>query len=487
MEKSLFINGQWSMGEGETLSSYSPFNQEVVWEKKTCSTKQLSETLDSSTDAFRKWSETDSSKRLNYIKNFESLLKENAESIAKTISIETGKLLYESKQEVAASIAKIAISIEAYEERTPKKSWSLQQNQFHLVHKPHGVIAVYAPFNFPFHLPNGHIVPALLAGNCVILKPSEHTPMVAEAMIELWEKAGLPKGVISLLQGTKELAVNLAASNDINGLFFTGSVETGLVLSKQFGATPERILALELGGNNPLIYSSSSDIKAAIYTTLCSAFISSGQRCTCARRLIIVNSSTSSEFLNGLLQASKSLKISSSFDDNSAFMGPVVSKQSASQVMKWQQRLIDLGAKPLLEAKVDSENPCLVSCGIIDTSDIDAPDEECFGPILQVKRVNTFSEALEEAKKTRYGLAGGIITENDEEFLELRQKLKAGIINKNTPTTGASSKAPFGGVGVSGNHRPSAYYAADYCAYPCVSSESTHLTLPETTLPGISL
>jgi succinylglutamic semialdehyde dehydrogenase len=350
------------------------------------------------------------------------------------------------------------------------------------------VVAVFGPYNFPGHLPNGHIVPALLAGNTVIFKPSELTPRVAELTVQCWIEAGLPAGVLNLVQGARETGVALAGHPDIDGLFFTGSSRTGNLLHSQFAGHPEKILALEMGGNNPLVVDEVKDVDAAVYTIIQSAFISAGQRCTCARRLLVPLGAWGDALLERLVAVAASLRVGAFDEEPAPFMGSVISLAAAEHLREAQQQLIANGAVPLLELTQPLDGAALLTPGILDVSAVaERPDEEFFGPLLQVIRYDGFDAAIAEANATRYGLAAGLLSDSRERFERFWLESRAGIVNWNKQLTGAASSAPFGGVGASGNHRPSAYYAADYCAYPVASLESEVLSLPTTLTPGVSL
>ncbi len=432
--------------------------------------------------AFQDWSQTPFNRRQQILELYASLLKENESQMAETISKEMGKPLWDSHGEVKSMIGKVAIALEAYEQRCPLRTRELPQGLSTTRHRPHGVVCVFGPFNFPGHLPNGHIVPALLAGNAVIFKPSELTPLTGELMGELWKKAGLPDGVFHVIQGGKEVGQLLALHKGINGLFFTGSWTTGKALLQQLADHPEKILALEMGGNNPLVVHQVTDLKAAVYATIQSAYLTSGQRCTCARRLIVTPGQE--PFLEALVQQIQRIKVGRYTDIPEPFMGPVVSASAADKLLKAQQTLQEKGAKPLVQMRHLGDG--LLTPGLLDATAVrDRPDEEYFGPLLQLIRVNDFEEALKEANRTAYGLSAGLLCPEKEYYDRFYFEVRAGVVNWNTQLTGASSAAPFGGIGHSGNHRPSAYYAADYCAYPVASLEAAALTLPSALPPGI--
>lgn len=483
-----YIAGQWQAGEGATLESLDPVSQAVVWSGRAASAGQVDTAVAAARAAFPAWARRPLEERIAVLEAFAATLKARSDELARAIGEETGKPLWESGTEVTSMVNKVAISVQAYRERTGIKSGPLADATAVLRHKPHGVVAVFGPYNFPGHLPNGHIVPALLAGNCVIFKPSELTPKVAELTVRAWIDAGLPAGVLNLVQGARDTGVALAAHADIDGLFFTGSSRTGNLLHSQFGGQPQKILALEMGGNNPLIVDEVKDVDAAVYTIIQSAFISAGQRCTCARRLLVPAGEWGDALLARLVAVTASIKVGRFDEQPAPFMGSVISLAAAEHLLKAQEQLLANGAVALLAMSQPLEGAALLTPGILDVSGVaQRPDEEFFGPLLQVIRYGDFDEAVREANATQYGLAAGLLSDSRERFEGFLLDSRAGIVNWNKQLTGAASSAPFGGIGASGNHRPSAYYAADYCAYPVASLESESLALPATLTPGVSL
>ncbi|GBL52990.1 succinylglutamate-semialdehyde dehydrogenase [Pseudomonas citronellolis] len=483
-----YIAGQWQAGEGATLESLDPVSQAVVWSGRAASAAQVDAAVAAARTAFPAWARRPLEERIAVLEAFAATLKARSDELARAIGEETGKPLWEASTEVTSMVNKVAISVQAYRERTGIKSGPLADASAVLRHKPHGVVAVFGPYNFPGHLPNGHIVPALLAGNCVIFKPSELTPKVAELTVRAWIDAGLPAGVLNLVQGARDTGVALAAHTDIDGLFFTGSSRTGNLLHSQFGGQPQKILALEMGGNNPLIVDEVKDVDAAVYTIIQSAFISAGQRCTCARRLLVPAGEWGDALLARLVAVTASIKVGRFDEQPAPFMGSVISLAAAEHLLKAQEHLLANGAVALLAMSQPLEGAALLTPGILDVTGVaQRPDEEFFGPLLQVIRYGDFDEAVREANATQYGLAAGLLSDSRERFEGFLLDSRAGIVNWNKQLTGAASSAPFGGIGASGNHRPSAYYAADYCAYPVASLESESLALPATLTPGVSL
>jgi succinylglutamic semialdehyde dehydrogenase len=420
--------------------------------------------------AFPDWAGHSTSYRFEALRRFANVVRKKDKEFATLISRETGKPFWETQTEVAAVINKVDISIDAYAERTPKRSIEAAMgNKVSVRHKPHGVLAVLGPYNFPAHLPNGHIVPALIAGNAVVFKPSEKTPATGEFLVQCYRDAGVPEGAIRILQGGPDEGRALAGQPDIDGLLFTGSARAGQALHKQFAETPQKILALELGGNNPLIVWNAKDIDAAAAIAVQSAYLSAGQRCTCARRLI-VEDGKEGPLLDAIASMIDRIIVDSPFADPQPFMGPVIDNDTAHRLQEQWMGLMMKGGKPIRRLDRPYDDRPYLTPALIDVTDArDIPDEEIFGPVLQVIRVRDFDAAIAAANGTRFGLAASLVGGTHEQYEQFWAHTKAGVINWNKPTNGAPSTAPFGGVGLSGNHRPSAVYAAEYCAYPGTS------------------
>ena len=483
-----FIGGDWTPGSGAVLDSLCPVDRSVVYSGNEADAAQVDGAFGAGRKAIGSWSTLAADRRIEFVQRYADEIKADSEELAELISAETGKPLWESKTEVAAVVGKSADSIAAFRQRRDTFSFELGEALAITRFKPYGVLGVLGPFNFPAHLPNGHIVPALLAGNTVVYKPSEQTPAVGQWMIKKWQEIGLPAGVVNLVQGGRNVGVAVASHRQLDGLLFTGSSSAGRALHRNFGEHPEKILALEMGGNNPLIVHEADDLTAAAYLTVNSAFITAGQRCTCARRLIVVEDTNTNKFVAELVAMMGKLRIGPFTQTPEPFAATVISSEQGRRLLRDQQQLIVNGALPIVEMKRLLNNDALLSPGLIDVTDVmNRSDEEMFGPILSLIRVTDFDAALEEANNTAYGLAAGLISSRRERYEEFIHRIRAGIVNWNRQTTGASGKMPFGGCGLSGNHRPSAWFAADYCSYPVASLESSKLELPPQLTTGIEI
>ncbi|WP_105647827.1 succinylglutamate-semialdehyde dehydrogenase [Cronobacter dublinensis] len=483
---SIWINGEWQTGQGEALEKRDPVSGELLWQGNAADEAQVTQACAAARAAFPAWAKRPFAERQAIAEKFAALLEANKTDLTRIIAQETSKPRWEAATEVTAMVNKVGISLKAYQVRTGEQQTPMPDGAATLRHRPHGVLAVFGPYNFPGHLPNGHIVPALLAGNTLVFKPSELTPQTGEAVMRLWEQAGLPAGVLNLVQGARATGQALSAQPALDGLLFTGSAGTGYQLHRQLAGQPEKILALEMGGNNPLIVEDPDDIDGAVHLAIQSAFITAGQRCTCARRLLVKRGAAGDAFLARLVEIAGRLRPDRWDAEPQPFMGGLISVQAAERVLEAWQGHLARGGKPLLTPALVQAGSSLLTPGIVELTGVNnVPDEEIFGPLLCVWRYDEFDEAIALANATRYGLSCGLISPVREKFDQLLLEARAGIVNWNKPLTGAASTAPFGGVGASGNHRASAWYAADYCAWPMASLESPTFALPSTLNPGL--
>ena len=451
------------------LISYEPATGAEFWRGPV---SNVDEEVARARAAWPEWAARPITVRIEVLHRFVNVVRGRAEMLADTISRETGKPLWEARAEIESVIAKVEISVNAYNERTAQRRFDgAIGGRTALRHKPHGVLAVLGPYNFPMHLPNGHIIPALIAGNAIVFKPSEKTPASGVRLIECLHAAGIPEALVRVVVGGPEQGKALAAHPNIDGLLFTGSARTGIALNRQFADMPDKILALEMGGNNPIIVWDAPDAYTAAVIVAQSAFISAGQRCTAARRLI-VKDGAHDELVSQLKKLIARLIVGEPHASPAPFMGPVIDNEAADSLQESFLALLMKGGRPIVQLERPFENRPFLSPALIDVTEVkERPDLELFGPLLQMVRVPDFDAALVEANNTRYGLSASLIGGNPQLYDRFWANSRAGIVNWNKPTNGASSSAPFGGIGLSGNHRPSAYYAADYCAYPVVSSE----------------
>ena len=462
--ESLYINGQWLSGHGDLFNSINPSDGSEIWSGSAANKTDVDAAFQAAHDAFEGWSRTPLKDRMAIVARYKELASAAKEDMGELIAKETGKQLWDATGEGGALAAKVDISLAAYEDRTGELNKETAFGHAALQHRAHGVMAVLGPYNFPAHLPNGQILPALIAGNTVVFKPSEQTPAVGEALTKLYAQAGFPEGVINMVQGARETGAAVLDHPLLDGVLFTGSAATGAFIHKKFGGRPEIVLALEMGGNNPLIVWDVEDAEAAASIIAQSAFITTGQRCTCARRLIVEDNAKGEAIIDAVARFIDRITLGAW--DEEATLGPLVSGAIASHVVKHAS---ELGGIAIRAASISDKGEAYVTPGLYDVTHAEVPDEEIFGPVLQVTRAADWDAAIAAANETKFGLAAGLVSDDAKLWEDFRLRIRAGVVNFNRPTTGAASFLPFGGPGASGNHSPGAYYAADFCAWPMAS------------------
>jgi len=462
-----------SFPSGAKFTSCNPATGDTVWSGMATTADAVDTAVQRARSALASWAQEPLAAREAILDQVRALIAAHADELAALIAQEVGKPLWEATTEVKAMQGKFGVSVDAYSQRCATFTKGGATTRF----RPQGVVAVLGPFNFPGHLPNGHLVPALLAGNAVVFKPSEQAAAVGEKLVALFHAGGVPGDVLQVVQGGRETGAALATHAGIDGVFFTGSYAAGQAIRRATLEQPGKILALEMGGNNALLADAGhlSDHAAVASIIVQSAFITAGQRCTCARRLIVPTGAAGDALLTEVVALTARLRVARWDAEPAPFMGPVVSSAAAANVMARQDALLASGATALLACTRPDPGGAFVTPGILDVTALpEHADEEVFGPLLQVLRVPDWDAALHAVNATAYGLAAGLLSEDPARWEAFAQAVRVGILNWNVPLTGASSSAPFGGTGKSGNHRPSAFFAADYCAFPIASLEKSH-------------
>jgi succinylglutamic semialdehyde dehydrogenase len=456
------------VSQSEIIST-EPATGVELWRGKV---GDVDEAVSQARRAWPAWAAQPLATRMELVRRFANEVRKDAEVLATTIARETGKPAWDAQAEIENVIARVELAIRAYAERSAQRKLdSALQGAAAVRHKPHGVLAVIAPFNFPAHLPTGHIVPALIAGNTVVFKPSEKAPATGEALVRCFHRAGIPAGVVQLVIGGPDQGQALVVHEGVAGVLFTGSAHNGIAINRKLAARPDKLVTLEMGGNNPIVAWNTPKISDAAALIVQSAFTSAGQRCTAARRLIV-----QSKLYDDLIEAVKAMTdrliVGAPFDEPVPFMGPVIDNDAADGLTESFLYLLSHGGKAIKHLMRAQDALPFLTPAIIDTTAMkERPDVELFGPILQVIRVDDFDQAIAEANATRFGLSAALIGGSPQDYNRFWANVRAGIVNWNRPTIGASLAAPFGGVGLSGNYRPTGTYAADYCAYPVASAE----------------
>lgn len=418
------------------------------------------------------WAAQPLATRIELVRRFANEVRKDQDTLADLIARETGKPLWEAKTEVEAVVATVETAVRAYADRTGQRRLdSALQGTAALRHKPHGIMAVLSPYSLPAQIPAGYIIPALIAGNAVIFKPSEKAPAVGEALVRCFHRAGVSANVLQLLAGGPTSGQELVTHPGIHGVLFAGSAHAGIAINRRLATNPGRLVALDMGGNNPVVVWDTPKVLDAATLVVQSAFASAGQRCTNARRLII-KSALYDDVVGEVKRLADRLIVGAPFDSPTPFMGPVIDNAAADGLTESFVYLLSNGGRPIKHMVRPQPDLPFLSPAIIDTTAMaERPDVELFGPLLQVIRVEDFDEAIAEANNTRFGLSAALVGGGPQEYNRFWAHVRAGVLNWNRPTNSTSPAAPLGGVGLSGNHRPGGFYAADHCAYPVASTE----------------
>ncbi|MES2854624.1 MAG: aldehyde dehydrogenase family protein, partial [Bdellovibrionota bacterium] len=365
--------------------------------------------------AFLPWARLSQDKRNEYLRRLKEIYVARTADLAEVISRDTGKPSWEALTEVKAMIGKIDITLDnslklIKEERI---EGALPGVDGYVRHNPRGVMAVLGPFNFPGHLPNGHIVPALATGNTVVFKPSEMTPAVAQVMAQIFHEAQFPPGVFNLVQGLAETGKRLVSDERVDGILFTGAYETGQKIKQSTFEHHWKLLALELGGKNATIVWDDADINKAIYESVIGSFVTAGQRCSCTSR-IILHKNIAEKFIEKFYDTAKKLTIGHWKDD--PFMGPLINADAVEKYLRFQEIAQREGAERLMRGKALETG----KTGYYVTPSICLVDKfkpesvyqksEIFGPNVAIYQTDDFDEALKINESTGFGLVTSVFT-----------------------------------------------------------------------------
>jgi succinylglutamic semialdehyde dehydrogenase len=311
------------------------------------------------------------------------------------------------------------------------------------------VLAVLGPFNFPGHLTNGHVIPALATGNTCVIKPSERAPAVGQLYAELAERAGFPPGVFNLLQGDAAVGAALAADPRIDGVLFTGSWAAGRRIAEANLDQPHKLLALEMGGKNAVLVCEDADLDAAARAIAFGACVTAGQRCSATSR-VLTFPRVADALCERLVALLRGLVVGYPLDEG-VFMGPVISTAARARPGHYVRPSLHRVARLSGASRYQRE--------------------EHFVPDLWIHSVDTLEEAIAAIDATDYGLVASVFTAQRAIFERVYRDTRLGLLNWNAPTVGASSRLPFGGLKRSGNDRPAGAASPLYCTYAVGSLE----------------
>ncbi|MBI3544437.1 MAG: aldehyde dehydrogenase family protein [Deltaproteobacteria bacterium] len=446
-------------------------------------------------EAFNSWRRTKPAERAELLKRYRDAIKKMEPRLSEVIAREVGKPMWEARQEVATMINKVDVTLnDGLKAVADYEIPAIMDNTFGACRfRPHGVFVVIGPFNFPGHLANGHIVPALATGNTVIFKPSEKSPGVGQLMAEAIHEAGFPPGVFNLVQGEREVGRRLVVSERVDGVLFTGSYEVGLKIKQDTLQQSWKLLALEMGGKNSALILDDADLDWALYETLTGAFITAGQRCSSTSR-IMIHKSLFDSFVERFHQRAKAFTIGHPLDN--PFMGPLIDANAVEKYLKFVGIASREGCDVIMRGKqldVGSQghyvtpSVCLVrNTSMSSVKKSVYQQTEIFGPNVAIYPFEDLGEAVELANATHYGLVFSVFSKSREKYEKLSEDLRAGLINWNRSTVGASSRLPFGGLKRSGNHFPTAVSASSYCMYPVASLEVAEPKPVSSLPPGLN-
>jgi len=448
------------------IEDRSPADVTLLLGRHGWAASQVGRAVDAARAAQPAWGARPVEERAALVRRIGEVLAAHEEELARAIALDVGKPLWEARAEAQACAAKAAITVEdglRLIAAFPAPGQANAECRF----RPLGVLAVLGPFNFPVHLPNGHVLPALACGNTVVFKPSEIAPHAAEVYARCLAEAGIPDGAFNLVQGPGPVGAALAAHAGVDGVLFTGSWAVGQAIQRAaIGRT--KLLALEMGGKNAALVLRDADLDKAVYDVLFSAFVSAGQRCTAASRLIVEGLPSRADALAArIASAAQRLSIGHPLRDG-VFMGPLASEAALEKFLAG----VRAAPETLLEPRPLSPGGLrgfYVTPGVHRVRERTGSSyerEELFGPDLAVYHAASAEEAVAIANATDYGLAASVHTASRETFDRCLAGLECGVVNWNAPTVGASGRLPFGGLKRSGNHRPAALFSTLYCSAP---------------------
>ncbi|MHB2016438.1 MAG: aldehyde dehydrogenase family protein [Candidatus Xenobia bacterium] len=476
-----FINGRWTRRDGASWTSLNPATMQPVLTATYGDGTEVDDAVAAAAQAFRQWRLLSMEARAEALQRVKAALEARVEELALAITTEMGKTLYEARLEAKACVEKVNITLTEGRRLVEDFVPAGVPGACHFL--PLGVMAVIGPYNFPAHLANGHIIPALLAGNTVVFKPSSVTPQVGQIYGQAMEAADLPPGVFNLLQISRHLGDRLITHRDVRGVLFTGSYAVGQHIKRLTLEDPWKILALEMGGKNCTLVCDDAHLPQALTEIVMAAWLTTGQRCTRTAR-VIVHEKLAAELEAGLVEAARQVRGGDPLQADT-FMGPLASP-AALKGYRHAQETIASGVRTLVASQYG--DACFVSPALHRVEQYDSHHpyvrEEIFGPDLSLETVGSLQEAIDRANDTDYGLALSIFTRERATFERVMREVPCGVVNWNRSTTGATGKLPFGGLGQSGNHRPSALFAPLYCTYPVAELDNPYGTVPEKPCPG---
>jgi alpha-ketoglutaric semialdehyde dehydrogenase len=447
-----YINGQWVESKSpHVVERRNPANTDDVVAHIPLSTRQeTKEAIVAAKAALPAWRETPAPARGNILFKATRLMQEQKEELARLLTREEGKALKDALGEVQRSINIMEFMAGEARRLTGETLPSeLPKNFSYTIRQPLGVVGVITPWNFPAAIPVWKIAPALVCGNTVVFKPATLTPLTAMRVVQIFEQAGLPAGVLNLVTGSgKETGDELVQNPHVQALSFTGSNEVGSQLYAA-GALGMKKCQCEMGGKNPVVILADADLQLAMESALFGAFASTGQRCTATSR-VIIEQKVADQWVAMLVERAKRFVVGDGLEPG-VEMGPSVDKNQMDTVLQYiavgkKEAELKCGGQRLGGPRY--EKGWFVAPTVFDhvRADSAIAQDEIFGPVLSVIRVKDFDEALLVANSVRYGLTSAIYSTDSNKIFEFIDKIEAGMAHVNSPTVGGEAHVPFGGT-----------------------------------------
>jgi succinylglutamic semialdehyde dehydrogenase len=484
--RGVYIDGEWrSMVPGDrSFETQNPYTGEAVLKVHPADVEQVDDAVSSAHRAFLGWRGLTREQRAEHLLRFKQELAARKDDLAWAITAEMGKIRSEALVEAGACAGKIGVTLGEAAQRLVDVHPKGLDGFF--TYRPHGVMAVVGPYNFPIHLANGHIIAALMMGNTVVFKPSSVTPLVAQVYTECAHKAGFPPGVFNLLPMTRQAGDRLVTHPLVRGILFTGSWAVGLHFKKLTLEDPHKILALEMGGKNAVIVADDAHLEQVVAEVVTGAYLTTGQRCTGTSRVICTPKHL--EILTERLALGAAAVKSGDPNAEGTFMGPLASRGALKSYRREVEAADNDPAFKALVPFSEADGVCGVGASLHRVERYDPHNqylrEEVFGPALTIEGVSDLDEAFERATHSDYGLSFSLFSQSQDVYQRALIEVPSGIVNWNRATNGASGRLPFGGVGKSGNHRPAALFAPEYCSYPVASMKKPYGEFSKTPSPG---
>lgn len=448
-----YIGGKWIEAEsGETFNTHNPATEAIVAAVSKSAAQDVNAAVQAAKAAYKNWRLTPAPRRGEILFSVAQLLTERKEEIARLMTQEMGKILVETRGDVQEAIDMAYYMGGEGRRMTGYTAPVEMPNKFGMaMRESAGLVGLITPWNFPVAVPSWKILPALIAGNAIVWKPSEDTPATSAAFVKVFEDAGLPPGVLNLITGAGETGAALVNHPDIRVISFTGSTETGLKVYTQAASTGKKV-SLEMGGKNAILVMDDANLELAVEAITWSAYGTTGQRCTATSRLI-VQSGIKSKLIEALVEKAQSLKVGNGLDET-INVGPLVNQKAREKVEKYVAIGKQEGATVAFGASRPNLEKGYFYAPTLFTDvhrDMRIAREEIFGPVLSAIEVKDLDEAIEVNNEVAYGLSSSIFTENVNAAFRAIRDLTTGIVYINHGTTGAEIQFPFGGTRGTGN------------------------------------